>query len=182
MKTSILTLMAFVVLTACTKNANNCEAEEIKDCFTTYEYDPVCGCNGVTYSNPSTARCNSITEFTKGPCGFQGDFVFLGFESDGAQVGKDEQKYSGISMTLSLNEDQDNDVLSPFNGKAQPNIFNGKYHVEGRNFVVFVITQAAGSAMEARYLEALQKVVSTTRKDDYLEMTISQDKLVFKSK
>jgi hypothetical protein len=182
MKTSILTLMAFVVLTACTKNANNCEAEDIKNCFTTLEYDPVCGCDGVTYPNSGTARCNSITEFTKGPCGFQGDFVFLGFESDGAQVGKDEQKYSGNSMTLSLNQDQDNDVLSPFKGQGQPNVFEGKYHVDGKNFKVLVLTEAAGSAMEDRYLEALAKVASITRKGDYLEMTISEDKLVFKSK
>lgn len=38
------------------------------DCVTTLEYNPVCGCDGVTYGNPSQARCNNIFSFRPGEC------------------------------------------------------------------------------------------------------------------
>lgn len=34
----------------------------------TYIGDPVCGCDGVTYGNPCTARINGIYIFTRGRC------------------------------------------------------------------------------------------------------------------
>ncbi|NJN35577.1 MAG: hypothetical protein HC817_16275 [Saprospiraceae bacterium] len=38
------------------------------DCVCTAQYDPVCGCNNVTYGNSCIASCSGITEFKKGEC------------------------------------------------------------------------------------------------------------------
>ena len=31
-------------------------------------WEPVCGCDGVTYSNSAEAACNNIFEYTEGDC------------------------------------------------------------------------------------------------------------------
>ena len=57
-----------IMLLGCDKEAEEC-VEKVKDsCVVTFELYPVCGCNGVTYENPSTAECNGITDFTMGRC------------------------------------------------------------------------------------------------------------------
>ncbi|HET9506068.1 MAG TPA: Kazal-type serine protease inhibitor domain-containing protein [Hymenobacter sp.] len=34
----------------------------------TMDYNPVCGCNGQTYSNPCVARNAGVRSYTSGPC------------------------------------------------------------------------------------------------------------------
>ena len=47
---------------------DDCVAELIPDCVFGAFVDPVCGCDGVTYSNYGEAACNNIFNFTMGEC------------------------------------------------------------------------------------------------------------------
>ena len=46
-----------------------CQGPPKKDCNCITLYDPVCGCNGVTYSNSCFAQCDGVREWTEGSCG-----------------------------------------------------------------------------------------------------------------
>ena len=48
--------------------ASDCVAELTPDCVFISVWEPVCGCNGVTYSNSAEAACNNIFEYTEGDC------------------------------------------------------------------------------------------------------------------
>jgi len=49
-------------------NGVECVAQLDPDCMFIALWDPVCGCDGVTYSNSAEAACNNIFTFTEGPC------------------------------------------------------------------------------------------------------------------
>lgn len=68
---------------ACTNTTvDSCNAIPIEGCFSISIWAPVCGCDGVTYSNASEAACNTIYNFTFGECGSTNDI--LGCTDDSA--------------------------------------------------------------------------------------------------
>jgi hypothetical protein len=66
--TLLLTLFcAALIVTSCDKE-ESCVERKKDDCNVSYELNPVCGCNGITYDNPSIAECRGISDYTMGSC------------------------------------------------------------------------------------------------------------------
>ena len=63
---SILFLLTLLLLFSCSDD--ECIPMAVPDCACTAVYDPVCGCDEVTYGNACEAECNSITDYSKGEC------------------------------------------------------------------------------------------------------------------
>ena len=61
-------VVLFTALSACKDDASTCEAVYNANCACFAIYEPVCGCDCVTYGNECEAACNNINEFTPGEC------------------------------------------------------------------------------------------------------------------
>lgn len=66
MKKLLLILPILLLFFNCTKN--NCKVISNPDCICTLEYNPVCGCNNVTYGNACQAECEGIKNYKSGAC------------------------------------------------------------------------------------------------------------------
>tara|TARA_R110002153_G_scaffold238976_1_gene393409 strand:+ start:31 stop:273 length:243 start_codon:yes stop_codon:yes gene_type:complete len=68
LRKAAFTFIFFALIFIISCNKEDCEEERKENCAVTFELNPVCGCNGVTYPNPSTAKCQSIKDYTMGEC------------------------------------------------------------------------------------------------------------------
>ncbi|MEO0340366.1 MAG: Kazal-type serine protease inhibitor domain-containing protein [Bacteroidota bacterium] len=72
------TLFLLVLLSMVLMTCNNKTQKAIPDCYDpaqvqedamcTMDYNPVCGCNGKTYSNACMAKVSGILKWEKGTC------------------------------------------------------------------------------------------------------------------
>jgi len=65
-----LLLFTITFMVACKVPGTSCiDPQKInKEAMCTMQYDPVCGCNGQTYSNACLAENAGLTAYTKGAC------------------------------------------------------------------------------------------------------------------
>ena len=68
MRILILTLIIFYQCSKDNDSQDCIDKSKISNTVCIEIYDPVCGCNNITYSNDCYANANGITYYTKGEC------------------------------------------------------------------------------------------------------------------
>jgi hypothetical protein len=163
--------------------SEDCIPKPFANCAITDELNPICGCDDVTYSNPSYARCYQI-DYTLGRCKYDnspllGTWIFLGFSSDGAamQVNKKVHKYD-MYITFKNEKTQ---VLQQemyiMDGRSAVNFISGGYRIKNKGllsafqaFSTKIGVKEEDKLSENKFVAYLSTDVTYTISGNYLEL------------
>jgi heat shock protein HslJ len=158
-------LFPFLFLTCDSEDA--CKGDPISDCVCTTIYDPVCGCDNVTYSNACEAKCAGVKDFTIGACGNQqsttivGNWEFMGYKSLDALDLTNPTKSHIYDVNLNFLNETVGDGFFKVSGQSSVNNFFGNYNTSSDKLTLkdFGVTEILGTpaanAFENQYLKWL---------------------------
>jgi hypothetical protein len=176
---------------SCSKE--HCVPTPIENCLITYELNPVCGCDGVTYSNPSHARCNQV-DFTMGNCIYSnaillGTWDFLGYVSDGATMNVDKKVHQ-YDMFITFKNEKTSISGQEFyimDGKSAVNFMTGRYRFKNKDelsthlsFSTRIGVREEDAKSENKFIEFLNALTQFKVEGKYLQLNsriYSQDGL-----
>lgn len=81
------------------EEVSDCKEKKCEDVYIQL-YDPVCGCNKITYSNAAEAACKGITSYKKGECGKLscGDSTIIGSEINDNTLHENIKKWQSFQI------------------------------------------------------------------------------------
>lgn len=154
----ILTFISFL-FASCSKSVTEITCEEKLDsnCVCTLQYDPVCGCNNVTYGNACQAGCANIEVVSKGECKnnlLSRDWIFMGFKNeDKVDISSGKVAHPFKEMRIRF-EGINADLKRTASGQSSVNLFGAIYTLGADNAIQiegFIMTKIAGTEEANKY-------------------------------